>query len=198
MLWLRPTPSQRAELPAEKTRSEQRRECRTPHDRRHHEAVTHVHVARPDNQNPNRSATYQRQLQINGNRILRTAAHGTCCTLHKRDRPLEIWAPVNTPVTDSRDEASSTRLAVLTVCVEEPVSRGLEHWHCCQSARGKIPKVTFKLIPSLYRSAAGRERKQPGSPPKKENAPDSDLSWGVRSSSPPPKATHNHQKSTQR
>src|SRR5947207_6435605 len=122
MLWLRPTPAQRTEFPAEKTRSEQRRDCRTPHDRRHHEAVTHVHVARPDNQNPNRNATCQRQLQIKGNRILRTAAHGTCCTLHKDDQPPEIGVPVNTPVMDSREAASSTRLAILTVCVEEPVA----------------------------------------------------------------------------
>src|SRR5258708_9482146 len=83
ILWLRPTPSQRAEFPAEETTSEQRRECRTPHDRRNHQAVAHVQMARPDDQNPNRSTTYQRELQIDGNRILRSVAHGTCCTLHE-------------------------------------------------------------------------------------------------------------------
>jgi hypothetical protein len=59
-------------------------------------------------------------------------------------------------------EASSTRLAVLTVCVEEPVSGGKEHWHCCQSARAKILKVTFKLIPSLHRCCGQRTKSRFG------------------------------------
>ena len=41
-------------------------------------------------------------------------------------------------------EASSIRLAILTVCVEEPVSSGWEHWHCCQSARAKTLKGTSR------------------------------------------------------
>jgi hypothetical protein len=86
MLWLWPTPPQRAEFPAEKTRGEQRSECWTPHNRWNYQAVTHVHMARPDNQNPDRSAKHQCQLQINGNRILRTAALGTYCDLHEMAR----------------------------------------------------------------------------------------------------------------
>jgi len=41
-------------------------------------------------------------------------------------------------------EASSTCLAILTVCLEEPVPSGQEHWHCCQSAGAKTPKVTSR------------------------------------------------------
>jgi hypothetical protein len=54
--------------------------------------------------------------------------------------------------------------------------------------------VTFKLIPSLLSlGCVQRKRKPPWFVlQKKENAPDSDLSWGVLSSNPPPKVTHNH------
>jgi len=61
-------------------------------------------------------------------------------------------------------EASSTRLAILTVGVEEPVSSGQEHWHCYQSASAKILKVTshywIALVSATCESAAGRKHCQ--------------------------------------
>jgi hypothetical protein len=61
-------------------------------------------------------------------------------------------------------EASSTRLAILTVGVEEPASSGKEHWHCCQSASAKTPKVTSRYwiasVSAKCESAAGRKHCQ--------------------------------------
>src|SRR5947209_19272695 len=58
-------------------------------------------------------------------------------------------------------EASSTRLAILTVGVEEPVPSGQEHWHCCQSASAKTPKVTSRcwIVPVSADESPAASRK---------------------------------------
>src|SRR5947208_5409806 len=58
-------------------------------------------------------------------------------------------------------DASSTRLAILTVGVEEPVPSGQEHWHCCQSASAKTPKVTSRcwIVPVSADESPAASRK---------------------------------------